>query len=142
MPYRSPSSTCHPMSRGRLLIVTLLTMGGSTRQAIRPCNGVRVLYTDYTKAQLRPSTGMYDEKESLWLQRGSDWPSDEDVPGFRDTTAHFMAKCATISEQLCTCCFNGAFCSGSLISSGSYLLCDRTGIPIRLFLCRKRCDQA
>ncbi|CAK41181.1 uncharacterized protein An12g06510 [Aspergillus niger] len=62
-----------------------------------------ILYTDYTKAQLRPSTGMYDEKESLWLQRGSDWPSDEDAPGFRDTTAHFMAKCATISEQLFIC---------------------------------------
>ncbi|GKZ35528.1 hypothetical protein AbraIFM66950_006190 [Aspergillus brasiliensis] len=55
------------------------------------------------KAQLRPSTGKFDEKESLWLQRGSEWPSDEDVPEFRSTTSEFMAKCATISEQLLTC---------------------------------------
>ncbi|RAQ51222.1 leucoanthocyanidin dioxygenase [Aspergillus flavus] len=55
------------------------------------------------KAQLRPSTGLYDQKESLWLQHRSQWPSDEDVPGFRNTTAHFMAKCAAISNQLFTC---------------------------------------
>ncbi|CAI7640937.1 unnamed protein product [Penicillium pancosmium] len=55
------------------------------------------------KAQLRPSTGMYDQKESLWLQRNSDWPSDDHVPGFRDTTRDFMRKCAEISDQLLTC---------------------------------------
>ncbi|KAJ5397852.1 hypothetical protein N7509_005965 [Penicillium cosmopolitanum] len=56
-----------------------------------------------TPAQLRPSTGMYDQKESLWLQRKSDWPSDDHVPGFRDTTREFMEKCAEISDQLLTC---------------------------------------
>src|SRR5690242_5448416 len=34
------------------------------------------------KAQLRPSTGTYDQKESLWLMRNSEWPSDDDVPNF------------------------------------------------------------
>ncbi|KAF9893443.1 hypothetical protein FE257_010755 [Aspergillus nanangensis] len=46
---------------------------------------------------------MYDEKESLWLQHGSKWPSDEDVPGFRETTSDFMAKCAIISNQVFSC---------------------------------------
>ncbi|KAG2416737.1 hypothetical protein HFD88_007953 [Aspergillus terreus] len=55
------------------------------------------------KAQLRPSTGLYDQKESLWLQRGSEWPSDEDVPGFKQATSDFMGKCATISDQLFSC---------------------------------------
>lgn len=55
------------------------------------------------KAQLRPSTGTYDQKESLWLQRNSKWPTDDDVPTFRSTTNDFMAKCATISNQVLSC---------------------------------------
>lgn len=55
------------------------------------------------KAQLRPSTGTYDQKESLWLQHGSQWPSDQDVPAFMDTTKDFMAKCAVISNQVLSC---------------------------------------
>ncbi|KIX03822.1 uncharacterized protein Z518_07375 [Rhinocladiella mackenziei CBS 650.93] len=54
-------------------------------------------------AQLRPSTGTYDQKESLWLQRHSQWPSDEDVPGFRETTEAFMRKCADISDRVLSC---------------------------------------
>jgi isopenicillin N synthase-like dioxygenase len=52
------------------------------------------------KAQLRPSTGKYDEKESLWLSANSKWPSDEDVPAFRETTAAFINKCRAISDQV------------------------------------------
>ncbi|KID73315.1 hypothetical protein MBR_07191, partial [Metarhizium brunneum ARSEF 3297] len=52
------------------------------------------------KAQLRPSTGAYDQKESLWLMRNSQWPSNQDVPNFRGTTTRFMAKCASISGQV------------------------------------------
>lgn len=59
------------------------------------------------KAQLRPSTGTYDQKESLWLQRNSQWPSEEDVPGFRETTEAFMDKCAEISNQVCKSPFLG-----------------------------------
>ncbi|EXJ87666.1 hypothetical protein A1O1_04590 [Capronia coronata CBS 617.96] len=55
------------------------------------------------KAQLRASTGTCDQKESLWLRRNSQWPSDEDVPGFRETTESFMAKCAEISAQVLSC---------------------------------------
>lgn len=55
------------------------------------------------QAQLRPSTGTYDQKESLWLQRKSLWPSDEDVPNFKQSTSEFMTKCAAISDQICKC---------------------------------------
>ncbi|TPX12901.1 uncharacterized protein E0L32_006781 [Thyridium curvatum] len=55
------------------------------------------------KAQHRPSTGTYDQKESLWLMRHSQWPSDEDVPNFREATEAFMAKCAIISNQVLAC---------------------------------------
>lgn len=33
--------------------------------------------------------------------RNSEWPSDADVPQFRETTEAFMAKCAVISNQVC-----------------------------------------
>ncbi|RFU30466.1 hypothetical protein B7463_g5878, partial [Scytalidium lignicola] len=58
---------------------------------------------EYKVAQLRPSTQTYDQKESLWLQRNSQWPSDKDVPRFRETTEAFMAKCAEISDQVLSC---------------------------------------
>lgn len=77
-------------------------MAGSTRQARESLGSMRASYTDIPKAQLRPSTGMYDQKESLWLQSRSEWPSDQDVPGFRETTTNFMGKCAAISNQLRT----------------------------------------
>ncbi|CAI7629741.1 unnamed protein product [Penicillium glandicola] len=55
------------------------------------------------KAQLRASTGTYDQKESLWLRRGSQWPSDVDVPNFEEITRTFMDKCAGISNQVLFC---------------------------------------
>ncbi|KAL3482150.1 iron/ascorbate family oxidoreductase [Aspergillus californicus] len=55
------------------------------------------------KAQLRPSTGLYDQKESLWLQRNSTWPEDTDVPNFHTQTATFMEKCADISDRVLSC---------------------------------------
>ncbi|KAF7514886.1 hypothetical protein G7054_g14913 [Neopestalotiopsis clavispora] len=61
------------------------------------------------KAQLRPSTGTYDQKESLWLMRTSQWPSEEDVPGFKDTTENFMSKCAKISNQVFALGFDEEF---------------------------------
>ncbi|KID81435.1 Oxoglutarate/iron-dependent oxygenase [Metarhizium guizhouense ARSEF 977] len=69
------------------------------------------------KAQLRPSTGAYDQKESLWLMRGSQWPSDQDVPNFRGTTARFMAKCASISDQVCTSAYHACHNKEILIVS-------------------------
>ncbi|KAJ5580008.1 leucoanthocyanidin dioxygenase [Penicillium hispanicum] len=52
------------------------------------------------KSQIRPSTGSPDQKESFWLQRNSEWPTDEEVPNFRETTQKFIAKCEHISEQV------------------------------------------
>ncbi|KAJ9646939.1 uncharacterized protein PV06_04194 [Exophiala oligosperma] len=55
------------------------------------------------KSQLRPSTNAIDQKESFWLMKNSQWPSDEEVPGFRKTTSQFMAKCERISDQVLSC---------------------------------------
>jgi len=52
------------------------------------------------KAQIRPSTGTPDQKESLWIQRTSEWPSDENVPGFRQATENFLSKCEAISDKV------------------------------------------
>jgi isopenicillin N synthase-like dioxygenase len=52
------------------------------------------------KAQIRPSTGAPDQKESLWIQRTSERPSDENVPGFRETTENFLSKCEGISDKV------------------------------------------
>src|ERR1700712_1739557 len=46
---------------------------------------------------------MVDQKESLWLMRRSMWPSDEDVPHFRETTSNFMSKCEDISDKVLSC---------------------------------------
>ncbi|KAJ4375342.1 hypothetical protein N0V83_002428 [Neocucurbitaria cava] len=55
------------------------------------------------KAQIRQSTGTADQKESFWLQRNSEWPTDEEVPSFRDTTKKFMGKCEQISKKVLAC---------------------------------------
>ncbi|KKK21936.1 hypothetical protein AOCH_000175 [Aspergillus ochraceoroseus] len=55
------------------------------------------------KAQVRASTGQADEKESLWMQRNSNWPSDEDVAGFHATLSSFIAKCEVISDRVLRC---------------------------------------
>ncbi|VUC32429.1 unnamed protein product [Clonostachys rosea] len=55
------------------------------------------------KSQIRPSTGVPDQKESFWLQRDSEWPSDEDVLGFSAATKSFISKCEVISKQVLAC---------------------------------------
>ncbi|KAH7362803.1 leucoanthocyanidin dioxygenase [Plectosphaerella cucumerina] len=55
------------------------------------------------KAQIRPSTGQADQKESFWLQRNSAWPADADVPGFHVATKNFMTKCEIISKKVLAC---------------------------------------
>ena len=52
------------------------------------------------KAQTRRLTGT-DQKESLWLSHSSTWPSEEDVPGFRESTKSFMNKCGVVSHKVC-----------------------------------------
>ncbi|KAJ9145314.1 Clavaminate synthase-like protein [Pleurostoma richardsiae] len=56
------------------------------------------------KSQKRATTGV-DQKESLLIQPNHHnyWPRDEDVPNFKATTELFLAKCATISQQVLQC---------------------------------------
>ncbi|VUC22935.1 unnamed protein product [Clonostachys rosea] len=54
------------------------------------------------KAQFRPGTG-FDQKESLFVRPGSEWPRDESVPGFAESTANFLAKCSQITDQILFC---------------------------------------
>ncbi|KIW65405.1 hypothetical protein PV04_07668 [Phialophora macrospora] len=54
------------------------------------------------KGQKRILTGV-DQKESLLIRRTSQWPSDEDVPDFRETTEKFLAKCAAVTQQVLSC---------------------------------------
>ncbi|KAM0752585.1 iron/ascorbate family oxidoreductase [Meredithblackwellia eburnea MCA 4105] len=58
------------------------------------------------QAQIRPSTGTADQKESLWLQlrsKDTHWPKNEKIPNFADKTAEFMAKCHGISMKILGC---------------------------------------
>lgn len=48
-----------------------------------------------TNAQIRPSTGTADQKESMQLQFArmeGMWPSDEDIPDFRKRAERFMKQ--------------------------------------------------
>lgn len=62
-------------------------------------------------AQIRPSTGQPDRKESYQLQFGSNmeglWISDEKLPGFKDTSLDFMKKAQAVSEKLMLCFARG-----------------------------------
>lgn len=35
--------------------------------------------------------------------RNSTWPSDDDVPGFREGTGRFMSKCEDVSDKVLSC---------------------------------------
>jgi hypothetical protein len=73
------------------------------------------------KAQIRPSTGTPDQKESLWIQRTSEWPSDENVPGFRETIKF-------VSDN------TKRFLVWTVLIRGlSHLLCYRSRVPRGLF---------
>jgi hypothetical protein len=54
-----------------------------------------------TQKQVRAETPhTVDQKESFWLKRDSQWPTESQVPGFSKTTSNFMTKCAAISAQV------------------------------------------
>jgi isopenicillin N synthase-like dioxygenase len=59
------------------------------------------------QAQIRPSTGTPDQKESLQLQFGSSmegkWPDDKDVKGFKSDALEFMGKCQDVSLKIMGC---------------------------------------
>lgn len=52
------------------------------------------------KAQFRPSTNSFDQKESLWLQRYSQWPDDEDVAGVSHLFGHVLMWMCLADEVL------------------------------------------
>jgi isopenicillin N synthase-like dioxygenase len=62
-------------------------------------------------AQVRPSTGKADQKESYQMQFGEMmkglWPSDEVLPGFKEQTLGFMWKVQKLSEKVMVCFARG-----------------------------------
>lgn len=61
-----------------------------------------------TKSQIRPSTGLPDQKESIQLQyhhrNNSFWPSDATVPEeFHESVAAFMEKSHALSMKVLSC---------------------------------------
>ncbi|MCJ1306320.1 hypothetical protein MMC08_009140 [Hypocenomyce scalaris] len=60
------------------------------------------------QAQIRPSTGTPDLKESIQLQFSQTsmcgkWPSDSDAPGFQADALAFMRQCQTVSIMIMSC---------------------------------------
>lgn len=62
-------------------------------------------------AQIRPSTGQPDRKESYQMQFGSNmdgcWLPESTIPGFKDTSLEFMRKAQAVSEKLMVCFARG-----------------------------------
>ena len=59
-----------------------------------------------SKAQVRPSTGTPDQKESYQITRphmAGLWPSVEELEGFQATMLDFEAKCWTVGMQVLSC---------------------------------------
>ena len=63
------------------------------------------------RSQVRPSTGAPDQKESYQLQFGENmkdhWISEEDAPGFKNSSLEFMQKVHDVSERLMICLARG-----------------------------------
>lgn len=61
-------------------------------------------------AQVRPSTGRPDMKESYQMQFGMDdslWLPEDVLPGFRAQSQGFMRRCQSLSEKLMVCFARG-----------------------------------
>ncbi|KIW68693.1 hypothetical protein PV04_04617 [Phialophora macrospora] len=62
-------------------------------------------------AQVRPSTGAADRKESYQMQFGKNmegkWLDDDALPGFKDSALEFMGKVQAVSERLMVCFARG-----------------------------------
>jgi isopenicillin N synthase-like dioxygenase len=59
-----------------------------------------------SRAQVRPSTGTPDQKESYQITRphmASLWPRDSELAGFRDTMLAFEAQCWQLGMRLLSC---------------------------------------
>jgi isopenicillin N synthase-like dioxygenase len=62
-------------------------------------------------AQIRPSTGQPDRKESYQMQFGANmnglWLPESTLPGFKETSLAFMRKAQDVSEKLMVCFAKG-----------------------------------
>ncbi|KIX09684.1 uncharacterized protein Z518_00765 [Rhinocladiella mackenziei CBS 650.93] len=62
-------------------------------------------------AQVRPSTGAADKKESYQMQFGQNmegkWLDDREIPGFKESSLKFMWHVQEVSEKLMTCFARG-----------------------------------
>jgi isopenicillin N synthase-like dioxygenase len=62
-------------------------------------------------AQIRPSTGQPDQKESYQMQFGANmngsWLPEETLPGFKNNSLTFMKQCQEVSEKLMLCFARG-----------------------------------
>ncbi|MRW94663.1 isopenicillin N synthase family oxygenase [Duganella sp. FT80W] len=59
-----------------------------------------------SKAQVRPSTGTADQKESYQITRphmAQLWPTEEELPGFKQTMLEFEAQCWQLGMNLLSC---------------------------------------
>ncbi|KAK4497960.1 hypothetical protein PRZ48_010616 [Zasmidium cellare] len=63
------------------------------------------------KGQVRPSTGVADQKESYQLQFGQNmtdkWIAEDALPGFKPSAQDFMKKAQSLSEKLMICFARG-----------------------------------
>lgn len=62
-------------------------------------------------SQIRPSTGVADQKEAYQMQFGSNmdgmWLPDSKLPGFKETSLDFMKRTQAVSEKLMLCFARG-----------------------------------
>jgi isopenicillin N synthase-like dioxygenase len=73
-------------------------------------------------AQIRPSTGHPDRKESYQMQFGAamsgSWLPDSLLPDFKSTSLHFMAQAQSVSEKLMLCFARGlGFADGYFVKA-------------------------
>ncbi|CAM0138926.1 unnamed protein product [Umbelopsis sp. WA50703] len=61
-------------------------------------------------AQIRPSTGVADLKESIqmgWQNMDGLWPTQDDAPGFKIEAQKFMVQCQDVSMKILSCLASG-----------------------------------
>ena len=79
-------------------------------------------------AQIRPSTGEADTKESYQLQFGENmenlWIGDEEVPHFKQRSLEFMHKVQAVSEKLMVC-----FARGLGFEDDYFVKCHDSSMP-------------
>lgn len=59
-----------------------------------------------SRAQVRPSTGTADQKESYQITRphmAGLWPAEEELPGFHDAMLAFESRCHALAMQILSC---------------------------------------